>query len=58
MAAARAQVRPVFGDHLLVGKPPEAARQLGAELDIVSEVRGVTLRASGWLDLLSVLVHY
>jgi len=45
------RVRPVLGDYCLVGKPPQAARQLRTDHVVVSELRQVELPAGSTADL-------
>jgi hypothetical protein len=45
------RVRPVLGDYCLVGKPPQAARQLRTDHVVVSELRRVELPAGSTADL-------
>jgi hypothetical protein len=45
------RVRPVLGDYCLVGKPPQAARQLRTDHVVVSELRRVELPAGSTANL-------
>jgi hypothetical protein len=57
------RVRPVLGDYCLVGKPPQAARQLRTDHVVVSELRRVERPAASTADLgvgcppMTVVVH-